>query len=123
KIENNLPFLLIYRYKSLPLRQTVRLVMGESSYFISSGSEEAIEESRKLLIAIAKTLSVSFGAVMFLEVWEGEPDSKEFKIKAPKDLAKATVNTLSAELDDLSKKFPGVKVGLEYSNKDRKSVV
>src|SRR5690554_1830490 len=57
KIENNLPFLLIYRYKSLPLRQTVRLVMGESSYFISSGSEEAIEESRKLLIAIAKTLS------------------------------------------------------------------
>ena len=117
KIENNLPFLLIYRYKSLPLRQTVRLVMGESSYFVSSGSEEAIEESRELLMAIAKTLSVSFGAVMFLEVWEGEPDSREFKIKAPKDLAKATVNTLLAELDDLSKKFPGVKVGLEYSNK------
>jgi len=117
KIENNLPFLLIYRYKSLPLRQTVRLVMGESSYFVSSGSDEAIEESRELLMAIAKTLSVSFGAVMFLEVWEGEPDSREFKIKAPKDLAKATVNTLLAELDDLSKKFPGVKVGLEYSNK------
>jgi len=117
KIENNLPFLLIYRYKSLPLRQTVRLVMGESSYFVSSGSDEAIEESRELLMAIAKTLSVSFGAVMFLEVWEGEPDSREFKIKAPKDLAKATVNTLLAELDDLSKKFPGVKVGLEYTNK------
>src|SRR5690554_404177 len=117
KIENNLPFLLIYRYKSLPLRQTVRLVMGESSYFVSSGSDEAIEESRELLMAIAKTLSVSFGAVMFLEVWEGEPDSREFKIKAPKDLAKATVNTLLAELDDLSKKFPGVRVGLEYTNK------
>src|SRR5690554_1586141 len=99
KIDNNLPFLLIYRYRSLPLRQTVKLVMGESSYFISSGYEEDIEESSELLLAISKTLSASFGATMFLEIWEGEANSKEFKIKAPKDLAQATVDTLSVELN------------------------
>lgn len=116
KIENNLPFLLIYRYKSLPLRQTVRLVMGESSYFVSSGSEEDIDESRELLLAISKTLSASFGTVMFLEIWEGKADSKEFVIKSPKDLAQATVHTLSGELAGLSHNFPGISVRVEHTN-------
>src|SRR5690606_17608662 len=116
RIDNNLPFLLIYRYRSLPLRQTARLVMGESSYFISSGNQEEIEENRKLLMAVSKNLSVIFGAVMVLEIWEGQTSSREFQIKAPKDLAQATVETLSAELSGLSQNFPGISVKVVHTN-------
>ena len=116
RIENNVPFLLIYRYKALPFRQTVKLVLGESSYLITSGIGEDQEENRELLQSISKTLSASFGSVMFLEIWEGDAHSTQFKIKAPKDIGQATVETLSSELSELSNNFLGLSVQVDYTN-------
>src|SRR5690606_16571908 len=116
RIENNVPFLLIYRYKSLPFRQTVKLVLGESSYLITSSFEEDHEENKELLQSISKALSASFGSVMFLEIWEGNAHSTHFKIKAPEDIGQATVATLSSELAELSNNFSGLSVQVDYTN-------
>src|SRR5690554_5480805 len=98
KIERHLPFLLIYRYRRNPARQTFRLVMGESSYFITSGEGEP-ETTKALLKSIAGVLSASFGAVMFLEIWEGEADGNHFKIKTAKGIAPRTVEVFYDELN------------------------
>lgn len=116
RIERNLPFLLIYRYKAKPVRQTVKLVMGESSYFVASGKEDDLEGINQLLKSITQILSESFGSVMLFEIWEGPPSNNHFKIKAPNDLAAATVETLTKELDKLSEDFPGLGVQVDYTN-------
>ena len=115
KIEPHLPFLLIYRYRKTPIRQTVRLVMGESSYFITSGEEEH-EGTNELLKSIAGILSKNFGAVMFLEIWEGEANGTQFRIKAAKELAPQTVEVFSNELNLLCSEFTGLSVAVEYTN-------
>lgn len=116
KIERHLPFLLIYRYRENPVRQTVRLVMGESSYLINSGEQGKLVETKALLKSVAGTLSKAFGAVMFLEIWEGEANTSRFRIKAPKDLASQTVEVFSKELNALCKEFTGLGVEVEYTN-------
>ena len=115
KMESHLPFLLIYRYPSLPKNHAVRLVMAESSYLIASGDEDSLEELRELLKDISNTLSKSYGSVMFLEIWEGPPTSTDFIIKAPKDIGSATVDVLSDELERLNRNFPGLSVKKEYT--------
>ncbi|MEX2591524.1 MAG: tyrosine/phenylalanine carboxypeptidase domain-containing protein [Anditalea sp.] len=116
RIERNLPFLLIYRFRANPARQTVRLVVGESSYFIASGNKEDLEDISNLLQYISKNLSKKFGSVMFLEIWEGESSNHQFKIKAPKDIAPDTVETLATELKELCKEFPKIGVLVEHTN-------
>lgn len=116
RIERNLPFLLIYRYKAIPVHQTVKLVMGESSYFLASGKEDDLEGISKLLQSISKILSKSFGSVMLFEIWEGKPNNNQFKIKAPKDIAPATVETLVKELNKLCEDFPGLGVQVDHTN-------
>ena len=116
KMEGHLPFLLIYRYPSLPTKQTVRLVMAESSYLIASGDEGSLTELRELLKEISGTLSKAYGSVMFLEIWEGPPGSTDFIIKAPKDIASATIEVLSDELKQMNRSFPGLGVKTEFTS-------
>lgn len=115
KMESHLPFLLVYRYTSLPKKHAVRLVMAESSYLIASGDEDSLEELRELLKDISSVLSKSYGSVMFLEIWEGPPNSTDFIIKAPKDIGSATIDVLSDELERLNRNFPGLSVKREYT--------
>ena len=115
KMEGHLPFLLIYRYPSLPKKHAVRLVMAESSYLIASGDDDFLPELRDLLKEISSTLSKSYGSVMFLEIWEGPPNSTDFIIKTPKDIASATVEVLSDELKQMSRSFPGLDVKTEFT--------
>jgi uncharacterized protein (TIGR02421 family) len=110
KIESHLPFLLIYRYSSTPEKQAVKLVMAESSYLIASDDDEQLEIIRDLLKEISRELSKNYGSVMFLEIWEGPPTSTDFVIKAPKDIASATIEVLADELMQLSRGFPGLGV-------------
>ncbi len=116
RIEGHLPFLLIYRYRDSPVRQTVRLIMGESSYFITSGHKEGFEGNKELLKSIAAVLSKEFGAVMFLEIWEGEAQSTDFRIKAPSGLAPQTVEVFANELNLLCDEFAGLGVEIDYTN-------
>lgn len=115
KMESHLPFLLIYRYPSGLDRRAVKLVMAESSYFIASGDEDRLETVQELLKQISSTLSKTYGSVMFLEIWEGPRDSTDFVIKAPKDIASATIDVLSDELKLMSRSFPGLGVKTEFT--------
>lgn len=115
KMESHLPFLLIYRYPGLPHKQAVKLVLAESSYLIASGDEESQPDTIELLKEIARTLSTKYGSVMFLEIWEGSPNSYDFIIKAPKDIGSATIEVLSTELELLSREFRGLGVKVEHT--------
>lgn len=115
KMEGHLPFLLIYRYPALPKKYAVKLVMAESSYLIASGDESHSSGLRDLLMEISGTLSKSYGSVMFLEIWEGPPNSTDFIIKAPKNIASGTIEVLSEELKQVSRNFPGLGVEIEFT--------
>jgi uncharacterized protein (TIGR02421 family) len=115
KMEGHLPFLLIYRYPSLPKKHAVKLVIAESSYLIASGDEGHLSKLKDLLMEISSILSKSYGSVMFLEIWEGPINSTDFIIKAPKDIASATIEVLSDELKQMSRSFPGLDVKTEFT--------
>src|SRR5690606_9360865 len=115
KMEGHLPFLLIYRYPSLPQKHAVKLVMAESSYLITSGDEDYLPKLKDLLKEISSALSKRYGSVMFLEIWEGQPNSTDFIIKAPEDIASATIEVLSDELKQMSRSFLGLDVKTEFA--------
>lgn len=116
KIESHLPFLLIYRYPDNPDKQTVKLVVAESSHLIASGNIESLAQTKELAKTIATSLSKAFGAVMFLEVWEGPANSSDFRIKAPRDIASATVDLLSDELKQMIRSFSHLSVLTEFTH-------
>ncbi|HSJ66723.1 MAG TPA: tyrosine/phenylalanine carboxypeptidase domain-containing protein [Anditalea sp.] len=100
KIERRLPFLLIFRNPRPEDKRIVRLVLGESSYIITTEDENHTGEISKVIRLLAKKLSKKFGAIMIMEIWIGEQGSKTFKIKSPKIKAPATVDTLAEGLNE-----------------------
>jgi len=100
KIERKLPFLLIFRNPRPDDKRIVRLVLGESSYIVTTEHEDHTGEVSKVIRLVAKRLSKKFGAIMIMEIWIGEEGSKAFKIKTPKIKAPATVDTLADGLND-----------------------
>ena len=69
-IDRQLPFLCVYR---LPAEGndagTERLVTGEASYLIVSGSGRLRDGISRLIKAVAQTLHEEFGGFLLLEVW------------------------------------------------------
>jgi uncharacterized protein (TIGR02421 family) len=94
KIERKLPFLLIYRNPDAEDKRILRLILGESSYIITTEEESEDGEIAELIRLISKTLSEEYRAVMVIELWLGKPGSKSFKIKTSKEKAPATVESL-----------------------------
>ncbi len=116
KIERRLPFLLIFRNTDPEDKKTVKLVLGESSYLVTTGTEYDIDEVRQKVKVISKTLSEVFGAIMIMEIWIGEPDSDTFLIKASKSQAPATIQTLTEGLRTFCHHI-GLKVKTKVSKK------
>jgi uncharacterized protein (TIGR02421 family) len=104
KIERKLPFLLIFRNPKPEDKRIVRLVLGESSYIITTDQEDHTGEVAKVIKLLAKKLSGKFGAIMVMEIWVGEAGSKTFKIKSPKIKAPATIDTLAEGLQSFCTK-------------------
>lgn len=100
KIERKLPFLLIFRNPRPEDKRIVRLVLGESSYIITTQQENHTGEVANIIKTLAKRLSKKFGAIMILELWIGEAESSSFHIKSPKIKAPATIDTLVEGLSE-----------------------
>lgn len=78
-IDRNLPFLIVYRRPSKKHDQgTQRLVRGEASYLIASGSSTYRSSLRRLVFSIIEAQVRQFGAFLLIEIWSSEkPDSDE----------------------------------------------
>jgi len=116
KIERRLPFLLIFRNPKPEDKRIVRLVLGESSYIITTDQEDHTGEVAKVIKLLAKRLSSKFGAIMVMEIWIGEAGSKTFKIKSPKIKAPATIDTLAEGLQDFCAKQLIMEVQVDHTS-------
>jgi len=116
KIERKLPFLLIFRNPRPDDKRIVRLVLGESSYIVTTEKEDHEGEVSKVIQLVAKRLSKKFGAIMIMEIWIGEEGSKAFKIKTPKIKAPATVDTLAEGLNDFCISQQSLCVDIEQTS-------
>ena len=100
-IEENLPFLIVYRKRKNDAG-TQKLVVSEASYLIIGNSD--FEDYRKLLTALIDSLCSSFKSYMVFEIYTGE-SSDCFTIKAPAKRLSSTVEVLEDELKKLNEKF------------------
>lgn len=73
-IDRALPFLIVYRQpQNRSDNGTERLVKGEASYLIASGSARLKTSLTRLTSTIVNTLSEEFGAFLILEIWSSQP--------------------------------------------------
>lgn len=116
KIEKPFPFLLVYRSSPQEDKQVIKLLLGEISYLIISSEAYQKQNISQLLTAIAKSLAKTYGSFIIIELWIGKQGSNTFKIKAAKDKAPATINTLESGLQELKSHFPRIETLLEFTN-------
>lgn len=109
-MSDELPYLVVYRN---PLHQgeavenedkaTVRFVLSEASYLIVGDRDW--EGYQALMYQLSEAMSSKFKTFLLFEIYAGEPESKEFRIKGPADRLPSTIKILKKELDYLSKKY------------------
>jgi uncharacterized protein (TIGR02421 family) len=81
-LDRKLPYLLVYRQP--PDRAdvgTAQLLLGEASYLIGTGAADA--EVASIVRALADAGTAEFGAFLIVELWAGDPDSRQFVVHAP----------------------------------------
>ena len=72
-IDRNLPFLVVYRRPSKKHDEgTQRLVKGEASYLVASGSGALRSSLRRLVFSIVESQVRKFGAFLIIEIWSSE---------------------------------------------------
>ncbi|KEO75394.1 flavohemoglobin expression-modulating QEGLA motif protein [Anditalea andensis] len=116
KIERRLPFLLIFRNPRPNDKRIVRLVLGESSYIITTEEEDHTGDIGQVIRLLSKRLSKTFGAIMVMEIWMGDEGSNTFKIKTPKTKAPATVDTLADGLKNFCASQRRLDVKIEQTS-------
>jgi len=115
KIERKLPFLLIYRNPNEEDKRILRLILGESSYIITSEKEDYKGEIAEMVKLISRTLSDEYRAIMIIELWVGQTDSNTFKIQTSKIKAPATVESLYNGLVSYCAHQTNLKVVVEHT--------
>ena len=102
-IEENLPYLIVYRERENDFG-TERLVISGASYLLIGDSN--FEAYQKLVFALANQLCGHFQSFLILELFTGD-SRNAFTIKAPVQKIGSTVSVLKEELEDISGLFPG----------------
>lgn len=105
-MSDELPYLVVYRVKDREKdedRATVRFVLSEASFLILG--DEDWEGYQRLIYCLSEAMSSRFKSFLLLELFAGEPQSNEFKIKGPADRLPATLKVLKKELDLLNKNY------------------
>lgn len=103
-MDRQLPFLCVYRDPiGNPDLETERLVTGEACYLITSARSSQVKRTTDLVGAIAKTLSLEFGAILLIEIWAGT-EVKEDETVDPEAIRPIfTIHATSAENECMSK--------------------
>ena len=104
-IEKQLPYLVIYRRKKND-KGTRRLVINESSYLIIG--TENLNFYRQFIIQLSDALSAKFKSYLLFEVYSGDPESREIKIKGPSEKLPSTISSLKEELLKVNDEFSGL---------------
>ena len=105
-MSDELPYLVVYRVKDREKdedRATVRFVLSEASFLILG--DEDWEGYQRLIYCLSEAMSSKFKSFLLLELFAGEPESNEFRIKGPADRLPATLKVLKKELDLLNKNY------------------
>lgn len=83
-IDRTLPFLVAYRR---PLSHedegTERLVKGEASYLVASGSKTQRHELAMLVRSAVRTLAAKCGSFLLVEIWSAPPDESRTEDDVP----------------------------------------
>ncbi|MEG9326759.1 tyrosine/phenylalanine carboxypeptidase domain-containing protein [Salinimicrobium catena] len=105
-MSDELPYLVVYRVKDQEKdedRATVRFVLSEASFLIIG--DEEWEGYQRLIYSLGEAMSSKFKSFLLLEIFSGDVESNEFKIKGPADRLPATLKILKKELDKLNKNY------------------
>ncbi|MCF4101652.1 flavohemoglobin expression-modulating QEGLA motif protein [Gillisia sp. M10.2A] len=108
-LENDLPFLLIYRKKKESDPGTMRLVKSAGSYLII-GLEE-VESTAELIYNLTDYLSAIYKSFLLLEIYSGPPQSNNFIIKGPLQKTESTLQIFQKEFNSI----PSHKYGLNLN--------
>ena len=111
-IEDNLPYLIVYR-KRQDDEGTQRIVVSEASYLLIG--DKFFEAYRKLIYALADKLSTDFKSYMIFEIYTGEPNDC-FTIKAPAEKLPTSIKVLQKELNDINQVFSGLYLKAEIKD-------
>lgn len=105
-MSDELPYLVVYRTKDEQAdedRATVRFVLSEASFLIVGDKDW--EGYQRLLYCLSETMSSKFKSFLLLEIYAGDIESRQFRIKGPADKLPSTLKILKKQLDDLNSKY------------------
>ncbi|SDG68166.1 flavohemoglobin expression-modulating QEGLA motif protein [Psychroflexus sediminis] len=111
-IEENLPYLMVYREREEDAG-TEKLVLSEASYLLVG--QQNFEDYQKLIHALIERLCTKFKSYLVFEIYAGEPNNC-FTIKAPVTKIGSTVQVLEEELNELNKKFTALDLKIEVQD-------
>ncbi|MFO7745285.1 MAG: DUF1704 domain-containing protein [Psychroflexus sp.] len=108
-IEENLPYLIVYREREDDAG-TERLVLSEASYLLIG--QEDFEHYQNLIFALIERLCTKFKSYLVFEIYAGE-STNCFTIKAPVSKIGSTVQVLKKELNEINDKFSALYLNTE----------
>lgn len=104
-MSDELPYLVVYRNldgddEDAIDRATVRLILSEASFLIIGNKD--FEGYRRLMFSLSEAMSSKFKSFLIIEVFAGDQQSRNFKIKGPAEKLSTTIKELQKELDNLN---------------------
>ncbi|WP_037321535.1 flavohemoglobin expression-modulating QEGLA motif protein [Salegentibacter sp. Hel_I_6] len=111
-IEDNLPYLVVYRKRENDAG-TQRIIISEASYLLVGN--KFFDAYQKLIYALADKLSSDFKSYMVFEIYTGETNNC-FTIKAPAKKLPSSVKVLQKELNTINEVFSGLYLKAEIKD-------
>ncbi|MDX1427810.1 MAG: DUF1704 domain-containing protein, partial [Salegentibacter mishustinae] len=111
-IEDNLPYLIVYRKRNND-EGTERIIVSEASYLLIG--DKFFEAYQRLVYSLSDKLSTEFKSYMVFEIYTGEPNNC-FTIKAPAQKLPTSVKALQRELNNINETFSGLYLKAEIKD-------
>lgn len=112
-IENNLPYLIVYRQVNEDAG--IKKMINSGGAYLIIGKKD-FQGYQKLLKTLSHKLSIKFGSYMLFEMYLGDLESKTFYIKGPAKKTSTTLEILKEELTKSSGLSQGISLSAEIKN-------
>lgn len=116
-IEDNLPYLVIYRQKNEDTG--IKKMINSGGAYLVIGNED-FEGYQKLLKALSHQLASKFGSYMLFEMYLGPIESRTFYIKGPAKKISTTLDLLKEELLKSSTLSEEITLSAEIYNQENR---
>ncbi|MGO1585747.1 MAG: flavohemoglobin expression-modulating QEGLA motif protein [Mesonia sp.] len=114
-IEDNLPYLVVYRQVNEDTG--IKKMINSGGAYLIIGNED-FEGYQRLLKALSHQLSSKFGSYMLFEMYLGSIESRTFYIKGPSQKISTTLELLKKELLKSSGLSEGITLSAEIKNQE-----